>query len=117
MTIQDIQALSSIITWPITTLIIAFLLKSNITVIINKITQSNSIKAKIGDLEIEIEQLAEKGSKAISSFNELNFTLASSRLFEMEITYTRLQPTLTKEEQIKFEGFIKKLKLELGENK
>lgn len=78
--------LSIIFSWQGVSIILALTLRRPLTNIVNRLIASDSGRAKIGPIEIELGKLAADGKDAINKLNEINLIMASSRAQELAIT-------------------------------
>ncbi|MBN3080019.1 hypothetical protein H4F49_05175 [Pectobacterium polaris] len=81
-----IQILELLLTWPTVVILALLLLRNPLILLLRRITDSTTAKAKIGFMEIEVGELARKGKAAVDIFNELSLTMGKTRLLELEVT-------------------------------
>lgn len=104
------ELLQIILSWPTVVIISIFVLRNPIKNIVNRLIKSDSGKAKIGPIEIELGKLAENGKEAVNNINKINHIMAESRILELEITQDKFGTTLPKEQQDKMGNHILELK-------
>lgn len=80
------EILQLILSWPTVAIISIIVLKKPLTRLVERLIHSDSGKAKIGPVEIELGKLAEQGQQAVDKLNRINFLMAESRLLELQIT-------------------------------
>ena len=78
--------LNAIISWPVVAILGLVVLREQIKSIIERLINSESGKAKIGPVEIELGKIAKQGKEAVNDLNKINYILAESRRLELEIT-------------------------------
>ena len=61
-------------------------LRRPIVALVQRLISSESGKAKVGPIEIELGKLAEEGKKVVADLNRLSVLMAETRLLELEIT-------------------------------
>ena len=69
-----------LISWPMAVIIGLLVLRSPIRMLIDRLIKSESGKAKVGPVEIELGKLAEEGHQVISDLNRISYIMAESRL-------------------------------------
>lgn len=107
-TIEEI--LKIVIAWPTAVIVTVIVLRKPIVALVDRLIKSDHGKAKVGPIEIELGDLAEKGRQAVSDLNRLNTLMAESRLLELEITDGKFGPIFTSEQQKKMKQHIEELK-------
>jgi hypothetical protein len=112
-TIQEM--LKTVIAWPTAVIVTVVVLRKPIVALVDRLIKSDHGRAKVGPIEIELGDLAEKGRQAVSDLNRLNTLMAESRLLELEITDGKFGPFFTSEQQEKMKRHIEELK-QLTEN-
>ena len=80
------DTLQIIFSWPGVAITGLIILRVPIKNIIKRFIKSESGKVKVGPIEIELGEIAEKGKAAINDLNKINYILAESRRLELEIT-------------------------------
>lgn len=106
--IKDI--LQIVISWPTAIIISVLLLREPIQKLIDRLINSETGKAKIGPIEVELGKLAEQGQQAVSQLNRINYLMAESRLLELEITEGNFGPVFNEEQRKKMKHHINELK-------
>ncbi|WP_017346058.1 hypothetical protein [Pantoea sp. A4] len=109
---EIIQILQLSLSWPAVSIICMVIMFKPINLLLRRMADSNTAKAKLGFVELEIGELTRKGNAAIDSMNSLSLVMARTRLLELEVTRANFSRSFTSEEQIKLNGLI----LELREN-
>ncbi|RTY58344.1 hypothetical protein EKL29_09285 [Pantoea sp. YU22] len=107
---ETIQILQIFLSWPAVFIICMIIMFNPIRLLLKRLAESNTAKAKLGFVEIEIGELAKKGKAAVDSINELNLIMAKTRLLELEVTKANFSMSFTGEEQLKLNGLILDLK-------
>ncbi len=85
-------------------------LRNPIKILIERLIKSESGKAKIGPVEIELGKLAEEGQQAVANLNRINLLMAESRLLELEITEGNFGPVFSKEQRERMKKHIDELR-------
>lgn len=80
------EIIQIILSWPTVAIVAIIMLRKPLTQLIDRLIHSDSGKAKIGPVEIELGKLAEQGQQAVDKLNRINFLMAESRLLELQIT-------------------------------
>ena len=80
------EILQIVFSWPGVAIIALIALRSQIKNIIKRFIGSESGKAKVGPIEIELGKIAEQGQMAVNDLNKINYIMAESRRLELEIT-------------------------------
>ncbi len=80
------EILAILVSWPTATIVAVLVLRRPIKMLVERLIKSESGKAKVGPVEIELGKLAEEGKQAVHSLNRINYLMAESRLLELEIT-------------------------------
>ena len=116
-----IQVLQVVLTWPTAFIFSLCILYRPITLLLKRIIDSNTAKAKLGFIELEIGELARKGKLAVDNFNDLSITMAKTRLLELEVTKENFSRSFSSQQQINLNSLIvdlekKILQLEGGRN-
>ncbi|MCL6746421.1 hypothetical protein [Kosakonia sp. R1.Fl] len=116
-----IQILQVVLTWPTAFILALCILYRPIAQILKRIVESNTAKAKLGFLELEIGELAKKSKEAVDNFNELSITMAKTRLLELEVTKENFSRSFSSQQQVKLNGLMLELErkicqLEGGDN-
>ena len=102
--------LQILISWPMVAIIAVLLLRKPIKNLVERLIQSESGKAKVGPLEVELGKLAEQGHQAVNNLNRINYLMAESRLLELEMTEGRFGPVFSEEHREKMKSQIEELK-------
>ena len=110
MVAETKELLDVILSWPVAVIVSVLLLRTPITKLINRLINSESGKAKVGPIEVELGKLAEEGQQAVSQLNRINYLMAESRLLELEITEGNFGPVFTDEQRERMKRQINELK-------
>jgi hypothetical protein len=113
MTIEPIdvkEILTILLSWQTVSIVVAITLRTPLKNIINRLIASDTGKAKIGPIEIELGKLAADGQLAIDKLNEINLIMAKSRAQELEITLNTFGQSFSKQQQQTMTQHIEKLK-------
>ena len=102
--------LKVIISWPTSAIISVLVLRKPIRNLVERLINSESGKAKVGPVEIELGKLAEDGQQIVQSLNRLNLVMAESRLLELEITEGNFGPVFSTEQRDRMQKHIEELK-------
>ena len=103
------EVIQLVISWPMAVIVGILVLRSPIRILIERLIRSESGKAKIGPVEIELGKLAEEGQQAVHNLNRLNLLMAESRLLELEIVESRFGPFFSPEQRKRMQNHIKEL--------
>jgi len=90
-------------------------LKGPIRQLVARLIRSESGRAKVGPIEIELGKLAEEGQQAIQTLNKLNLVMGESRLLELEITEANFGAVFSDEHRKRMNQHIEELKGLIGE--
>lgn len=100
---NNVQLVSELIrvvfTWPFVVTIALFVLNKPIKSIVNRLINSDSGKAKVGLLEIEMGKIADTSKEVLSNMEQLSISMAKSRLLELTITNSTFGASFTPEQQ------------------
>ncbi|MEW8660799.1 MAG: hypothetical protein AB2557_00010 [Candidatus Thiodiazotropha sp.] len=99
-----------LISWPTAVIVAVLVLRSPIKMLIERLINSESGKAKVGPVEVELGKLAKEGKAAVNSLNRINVLMAESRLLELEITEGNFGPVFTPEQRAKMQEQINELR-------
>ena len=108
---QEIREIAQVlISWPTATIVGVLVLRNPIKMLVERLIKSESGKAKLGPVEIELGKLAEEGKQAVHNLNRINYLMAESRLLELEITEMNFGPVFTADQRERMKGHIRELK-------
>lgn len=101
-----------LLSWPAIVLFVIIFFRNAISRIIERFTDENLIKAKVGPIELErkLEVIVEKGNDAVNRLNRINDLMAKSRQLELEITIGMFQIALPEEHRRQLEEHIEEFK-------
>ncbi|HEC27839.1 MAG TPA: hypothetical protein ENI67_10625 [Gammaproteobacteria bacterium] len=105
------EILQILIAWPTTVIISVLVLRSPIQKLVERLIKSESGKAKVGPVEIELGKLAEEGKDAVQTLNKLNLLMGESRLLELEITEGNFGAVFSDEQRERMKQHIEELRL------
>ena len=105
------ELLKIVISWPMAVIIALLILREPIRRVIQRLVQSDSGKAKLGPVEIELGKIAEDGRQAVDQLHRLNVLMAETRLLELEITEGNFGPMFSEEQREKMQQQINELRL------
>lgn len=113
------ELLQIIISWPMVAIVAVLVLKKPIKKMIERLIQSESGKAKVGPLEVELGRLADEGHQAVNNLKRINYLMAESRLLELEITEGQFGSVFSMEQRERMKSQIEELKrlIESASNK
>jgi len=80
------EVLQLVISWPSVAIIALLVFRTPINNLVKRLINSDSGKAKVRPIEIELGKIAEQGQKAVNDLNRINYIMAESRRLELEIT-------------------------------
>ena len=106
--IKDI--LQIVVSWPFATVIAVLVMRRPLHKLVDRLINSESGKAKIGPVEVELGKLAEQGQQAVSQLNRISYIMAESRLLELEITEGNFGPIFSDEQRDKMKHHIDELR-------
>lgn len=101
-----IQILQVLLTWPTAFIFGICVLYKPINLLLNRLVESNTAKAKLGFIELELGEFTRKGKIAVDHFNELSIVLAKTRLLELEVTKENFAHAFTANQQVKLNGLM-----------
>jgi len=104
-----ILVLQVVLTWPTAFIFALCILYRPITLLLKRIVESNTAKAKLGFVELELGELAKRGKNAVDTFNELSITMAKTRQLELEITKENFSHSFSSSQQVKLNGLMLEL--------
>jgi hypothetical protein len=104
------EFLQIILSWPVAVIFAVLVLRGPILKLINRLISSESGKAKVGPIEVELGKLAEEGQQAVSQLNRINYLMAESRLLELEITDGKFGAIFSPDQQEKMRTQISEFK-------
>ncbi|MDF5252483.1 hypothetical protein P3644_25080, partial [Vibrio parahaemolyticus] len=108
---EDLTSILEIISsWPVAVIISVLLLRRPIINLIDRLIDSESGKARVGPIEVELGKLAKEGQRAVSKLNRINYLMAESRLLELEITEGKFGPVFSPEQRKMMRKHIDELK-------
>ncbi|ENF7818479.1 hypothetical protein ABR157_004285 [Enterobacter soli] len=112
---EIIQILQVVLTWPTAFILALCILYRPITLVLKRIVDSNTAKAKLGFVELEIGELARKGKLAVDNFNELSITMAKTRLLELDVTKENFVHSFSSQQQVKLNALIIELERKISQ--
>ena len=104
------EILQIVLSWPVAAIVCVLFLRGPITKLVDRLINSESGKAKVGPIEIELGKLAEEGQQAVSTLNRINYLMAESRLLELEITEGNFGAVFSDEQRGKMQVQINEFK-------
>lgn len=104
------EILTVLVSWPTAVIVAVLVFRSSIKMLIERLINSESGKAKVGPVEVELGKLAKEGKEAVNSLNRINVLMAESRLLELEITEANFGPRFSLEQQEKMQEQINELR-------
>jgi hypothetical protein len=104
------EILQTVVSWPMVAIVTVIVLRKPIKSLVDRLIQSESAKARIGPIEVELEKLAEKGEKVMTDLGRLNKLMGESRLLELEITEGKFGPFFNDEQRRRMQKHIEELK-------
>jgi len=104
------EILKIVISWPMAAMVAVIVLKKPITSLVDRLVQSESGKAKVGPMEVELGKWAEKGEKVMTDVSRLNQLMGESRLLELEIITGDFGGRFTDEQRRLMQKHIEELK-------
>ena len=78
--------------------------------LVERLIESDSGKAKVGPVEIELGRIAEEGATALETLKRLNVLMAESRLLELEITERNFGTAFTPKQRSRMKEQIEELR-------
>lgn len=115
-----IQILQVLLTWPTAFVFCICVLYKPITLLLKRIVDSNTAKAKLGFIEVELGELTKKGKAAVDNFNDLSMILAKTRMLELEVTKENFAHAFTAKQQVTLNNLmleLNKVMVDLEEGK
>ena len=104
------EILQVVLSWPVAIVVSVLVLRHPIHQLIERLINSESGRAKIGPIEVELGKLAEQGQQAVTQLNRINYLMAESRLLELEITEGNFGPVFSNEQRERMKLHINELK-------
>ncbi len=104
------EVLKILIAWPTAAIVVVLVLRGPIKMLVERLIKSESGKAKVGPVEIELGKLAAQGQQAVQSLNRINYLMAESRLLELEITERHFGAAFSSEQRNRMQNQIEELR-------
>ncbi|MBM4302136.1 MAG: hypothetical protein FJ121_11555 [Deltaproteobacteria bacterium] len=104
------EILQIVVSWPMVAIVTVIVLRKPIKSLVDRLILSESGKAKVGPIEIELGKLAKKGEKVMTDLSRLNQLMGESRLLELEITEGKFGPFFNDEQRRRMQEHIEELK-------
>lgn len=104
------EILQLVLSWPVATVVSVLVLRRPLQKLVDRLISSETGKAKIGPIEVELGKLAHEGQQAVNKLNRINYIMAESRLLELEITEGNFGPVFSKEQRDRMKQQIDELK-------
>ncbi len=104
------EILQILVAWPTAVIIGVLILRSPIQKLLERLIRSETGKAKVGPVEIELGKLAEEGKAAVQTLNKLNLLMGESRLLELEITEGNFGAVFSAEQRERMKQHIEGLR-------
>lgn len=111
------EILQIVLSWPVAVVISVLVLRHPIQQLVARLINSETGKAKIGPIEVELGKLAEQGQQAVSQLNRINYLMAESRLLELEITEGFFGSVFNEEQRKRMKHHINELKELTGQQR
>lgn len=94
-----------VFSWPVAVLVGVLLFRWQLMKLLSAIS-----KAKIGPVELELNQIAEDGRAAVNTLDSVSRVMAESRLLELEITEGIFGGVFSAEQRQRMESHIQQLR-------
>ena len=104
------EVLEILISWPTATILVVVILRGPLTRLIERLARSDSVEAQLGPVSIKLDQIAEKGHRAVTSLERLNVLMAESRLLELEITESNFGTVFSADQRERMNAQIEELR-------
>lgn len=104
------EILEVLISWPAAAIVAVLVFRKPLMRLVERLIESDSGKAKVGPVEIELGRIAEEGATALETLKRLNVLMAESRLLEMEITEGNFGAVFTPEQRSRMKEQIEELR-------
>ena len=105
------EILEILISWPTATILVVVVLRRPLTRLIERLARSDSaVEAQLGPAVIRLGQVAEKGDRAVTSFERLSVLMAESRLLELEITEGKFGTDFSADQRKRMNAQIEELR-------
>ena len=104
------EILQIIISWPMAVIIVVLMLRRPIRKLVERLIKSDSGKAKVGPVEIELGKIAEEGHQVVDDLSRVSYIMAESRRLELEITYDAFGSRFSSEQRERMQTHIDELK-------
>ena len=91
-------------------IVAVLVLRSPIKMLIERLIKSESGKAKVGPVEIELGKVAKEGKQAVVDLNRINHLMAESRLLELEITEGNFGAVFSSDQRERMKNQINELR-------
>ena len=109
--------LQIILSWPVFALAALFLIRGPLSNMVDRFSRSETGKLEIGNVKIELGNLAKNGQQAVDDMKKLNYLMAESRLLELEITNGAFGPMFSPNQSDRMETHIAELRKILDQSK
>lgn len=107
---NTIQILGLFLTWPTVAILALLILRKPLTLLLKRIIDSHTAKAKIGFIEFELGELTKKGKAAVDTLNDLSIAMGKTRLLELEVTKEHFSMSFSHEQRGRLDSLILELK-------
>ena len=104
------EILEVLISWPAATIVAVLVFRKPLMRLVERLIESDSGKARVGPVEIELGRIAEEGATAVETLRRLNVLMAESRLLELEITEGNFSTVFTPEQRSRMKEQIEELR-------
>ena len=104
------ELVNALISWPMAAIVALLALRNPIQMLIERLIKSESGKAKVGPVEIELGKVAEEGKQAVRNLNQINYLMAESRILELEITEGSFGSVLSPDQRERMKNQIDELR-------
>ena len=91
-------------------IIVVLMLRRPIRKLVERLIKSDSGKAKVGPVEIELGKIAEEGHQVVDDLSRVSYIMAESRRLELEITYDAFGSRFSSEQRERMQTHIDELK-------
>jgi len=106
---NTLQLLELFLTWPTVAILALLFLRKPLTLLLKRIIESHTAKAKIGFIELELGELTKRGKAAVDTLNDLSIAMGKTRLLELEVTKEHFSMSFSHEQRNRLDSLILEL--------
>ena len=105
-----VAVISSLVSWPMVAMVAVIMFRTPLLQVVARLVGSTKGRAKVGPIEVELGEIAQRGKEAVSTMTEINRLMAESRRLELEITRSHFASTFTDEQREELDRQIREFR-------